>query len=257
MNRRRESGTLSVSVSPSDHTQGPEAASVTLVEYGDFECPNCAQAYPAVKILRKHFGEYVRFVFRHFPLREVHPHAELAAEAAEAAGAQHKFWRMHGLLFENQLDLKAKRLRQFADQAELDLERYLRDKSSRALAACTGAYRGWDPQRRAIDSDVLCQRSFARRVFWARTPAASDRRRNRTPFAGPLIVRSLRRRVHDDHDNIRRRQRPVLAAVVAKARSRKVRSANDVCLHRRESAMYSAASLTDSSGVLPRSRETM
>jgi len=124
MSRRPESGTLSVAVSPSDHTQGPEAASVTLVEYGDFECPNCAQAYPAVKILRKHFGEHVRFVFRHFPLREVHPHAELAAEAAEAAGAQHKFWRMHDLLFENQLDLKAKRLRQFADEAELDLERY-------------------------------------------------------------------------------------------------------------------------------------
>ena len=112
MSRRPESGTLSVAVSPSDHTQGPEAASVTLVEYGDFECPNCAQAYPAVKILRKHFGEHVRFVFRHFPLREVHPHAELAAEAAEAAGAQHKFWRMHDLLFENQLDLKAKSLRQ-------------------------------------------------------------------------------------------------------------------------------------------------
>ena len=95
-------------MSPSDHTQGPEAASVTLVEYGTLECPNCAQAYPAVKILRKHFGEYIRFVFRHFPLREVHPHAELAAEAAEAAGAQHRFWRMHDLLFENQLDLKAK-----------------------------------------------------------------------------------------------------------------------------------------------------
>ena len=79
MNQRRESITLAVPVSHSDHILGLEPAEVTLIEYGDFECPNCGQAYPAVKILRRHFGERVRFVFRHFPLREVHPHAELAA----------------------------------------------------------------------------------------------------------------------------------------------------------------------------------
>jgi protein-disulfide isomerase len=115
---------LAVKVSHSDHILGAESARVTLVEYGDFECPNCGQAYPAVKILRKHFGARMRFVFRHFPLREVHPHAELAAEAAEIAGAQHKFWPMHDLLFENQLHLKAKSLRRYAEEARLDLERY-------------------------------------------------------------------------------------------------------------------------------------
>ena len=124
MNQHSQSGVLAVPVSHSDHILGPETAKVTLVEYGDFECPNCGQAYPAVKILRKHFGERMRFVFRHFPLREVHPHAELAAEAAEAAGAQKKFWPMHDLLFENQLHLKANSLRRYAEQAELDLERY-------------------------------------------------------------------------------------------------------------------------------------
>ncbi len=124
MNRRPESTTLAVPVSHGDHILGPETARITLVEYGDFECPNCGQAYPAVKILRKHFGNRMRFVFRHFPLREVHPHAELAAEAAEAAGAQKKFWPMHDLLFENQLHLKAKSLRGYAEEAGLDLERY-------------------------------------------------------------------------------------------------------------------------------------
>jgi len=124
MNQHPESITLAVPVSHSDHILGPDTAKVTLVEYGDFECPNCGQAYSALKILRRHFDERVRFVFRHFPLREVHPHAELAAEAAEAAGAQKKFWRMHDLLFENQLHLKAKSLRRFAEEAELDLDRY-------------------------------------------------------------------------------------------------------------------------------------
>ena len=115
---------LAVPVSLGDHILGLETAKITLVEYGDFECPNCGQAYPAVKILRRHFGERMRFVFRHFPLREVHPNAELAAEAAAAAGAQSKFWPMHDLLFENQLHLKAKSLRRYAEEAGLDLERY-------------------------------------------------------------------------------------------------------------------------------------
>jgi protein-disulfide isomerase len=115
---------LAVPVSHLDHLLGPETAKVTLVEYGDFECPSCGQAYPAVKILRKHFGERLRFVFRHFPLREIHPHAELAAEAAEEAGAQGKFWRLHDLLFENQLHLKAGNVRRYAEDAELDLTRY-------------------------------------------------------------------------------------------------------------------------------------
>ena len=115
---------LAVPVNHSDHFTGSHSAKVTVVEYGDFECPSCAQAYPAVKIMLKHFGDKLRFVYRHFPQREVHPHAELAAEAAEAAGAQHKFWQMHDLLFENQLHLKANSLRQYAARVGLDLERY-------------------------------------------------------------------------------------------------------------------------------------
>ena len=116
--------TLAVPVDQRDHILGPKSAKVTIVEYGDFECAPCGQAYAAVNSMLKHFGDDVRFVFRHFPQREVHSHAELAAEAAEAAGAQHKFWQMHNLLFENQLHLKAKSLRQYADRAELDIERF-------------------------------------------------------------------------------------------------------------------------------------
>lgn len=107
-----------------DHIYGPAGAKVTVVEYGDFECPSCYQAYPAVKIMFKHFGDRIRFAFRHFPLVEVHPHAEMAAEAAEVAGAQKKFWEMHDVLFENQRHLKAANLRQYAQKLELDLERY-------------------------------------------------------------------------------------------------------------------------------------
>lgn len=124
MTRPAEPFTLAVPVNHSDHFRGLTSAKVTVVEYGDFECPSCGQAYPAVNILLKHFGDRMRFVFRHFPLREVHPHAELAAEAAEAAGAQDKFWHMHNLLFEHQLHLNARSVRQYAVEAELDLERY-------------------------------------------------------------------------------------------------------------------------------------
>ena len=124
MTQRPDSVTLAVPVTDEDHIEGPRTASVTMVEYGDFECPSCAQAYPAVKILRSHFGQRIRFAFRQFPLREVHPHAELAAEAAEAAGAQGKFWRMHDLLFENRTHLKANGLRRLAEEARLDMERY-------------------------------------------------------------------------------------------------------------------------------------
>jgi len=127
MEQRARPIALTVPVNPNDHIRGSASAIVTLIEYGDFECPACGQAYHAVKILLKHFGDEVRFVFRHFPLREEHPHAELAAEAAEAASAQHNFWPMHDLLFENQLHLKEKNLRQYAEKLELDMARYDQD----------------------------------------------------------------------------------------------------------------------------------
>ena len=94
--------TLRVPVTSADHFQGPENAAVTLVEYGDYECPHCGRAYPIVKRVQEHFAKRLRFVFRNFPLREIHPHAEAAAETAEFAGAHGRFWEMHDLLFENQ-----------------------------------------------------------------------------------------------------------------------------------------------------------
>jgi len=108
-------------VSNIDHTLGPDHAPVTVVEYGDFECPNCKQAVPAVKLLLERFDERVRFAWRHFPLVDVHPHAMAAAEAAECAGAQGKFWEMHELLFANQEHLKPKQLQGYAEQLSLDI----------------------------------------------------------------------------------------------------------------------------------------
>jgi protein-disulfide isomerase len=94
--------TLKLPISPEDHAQGPESAEVTLVEYGDYECPHCGRAYSIVQQVQKQFGNRLRFVFRNFPLSQMHRHAEAAAEAAEFAGAQGKFWEMHDRLFENQ-----------------------------------------------------------------------------------------------------------------------------------------------------------
>lgn len=115
---------LTEPVSAIDHTIGPEHAPVTVVEYGDFECPNCKQAAPAVKLLLQRHAGRVRLVFRHFPLEEVHPHALLAAETAESAGAQGRFWQMHDLLFENQRHLKRQQLHAYAEQVQLDMPRY-------------------------------------------------------------------------------------------------------------------------------------
>ena len=94
--------TLKVPIAVEDHVQGPEGADVTLAEYGDYQCPYCGQAYPIVQQVQKHFGKRLRLVFRNFPLSEMHPDAEAAAEVAEFAGAQGKFWEMHDKLYENQ-----------------------------------------------------------------------------------------------------------------------------------------------------------
>src|SRR5438046_7228471 len=100
----QESGTarLTLPVSQRDHQQGPETAPVTLVEYGDYECPYCGEAYPIVKEIQRRLGDRLRFVFRNFPLTQSHPHAEHAAEAAAAAAVQEKCWEMHDSLFEHQ-----------------------------------------------------------------------------------------------------------------------------------------------------------
>jgi protein-disulfide isomerase len=109
-------------VTPEDHIQGPEDAQVTLVEYGDYECPHCGRAYSVIKRVQKHFGESLRFVFRNFPLSELHPHAESAAETAEFAGARGKFWEMHDLLFENQERLSGDLYLKLAEQLSLPIE---------------------------------------------------------------------------------------------------------------------------------------
>src|SRR5207244_11555053 len=106
--------TLTLPVSDRDHVQGPADAPVTMVEYGDYECPYCGMAYPIVKQVQAHFGDRLRFVFRNFPLGDMHPHAQHAAEAAEAGGAQGKFWELHDRIFEHQKRLRDEDLRTYA-----------------------------------------------------------------------------------------------------------------------------------------------
>jgi Na+:H+ antiporter, NhaA family len=118
--------TLSPPVDPErDHVRGSAEAAVTLVEYGDFQCPYCGEAYPVVRELQERFGDQLRFVFRHMPLADLHPRAPFAAEAAEAAGAQERFWEMHDRLFEHQHELGDSELRQHAEAVGVpDSERF-------------------------------------------------------------------------------------------------------------------------------------
>ncbi|HEY7636189.1 MAG TPA: DsbA family protein [Gemmatimonadales bacterium] len=115
---------LAVPVSSSDHILGPADAPVTLVEYGDFECPNCEAAFPVVRSLLESLDGQLRFVFRHFPVSIRHDHAQKAAEASEAAAEQGKFWEMHDILFRNQDDLDRESLLGYAGELGLDLERF-------------------------------------------------------------------------------------------------------------------------------------
>ncbi len=117
-----------------DHLRGPLKAPVTVVEYGDFECPYCGRAEPAIRELLADFGD-VRYVWRHLPLTDVHPHAELAAEAAEAAAAQGAFWEMHDTLLRHQDELRPGDLIGYATDLGLDTERFARDLRTHAFAA--------------------------------------------------------------------------------------------------------------------------
>ena len=118
---------LTAAVGDKDHRLGSDDAPVTLVEYGDFECPYCRQADPVVKEVRRQAGGRLRFVFRHFPLSQAHPHAQHAAEAAEAAGAQDRFWEMHDVLFERQSALDDSDLVAYAEALGLDRARVARE----------------------------------------------------------------------------------------------------------------------------------
>jgi protein-disulfide isomerase len=115
---------LTLPVSARDHVRGPKDAPVTLLEYGDFECPRCGAAHPLLKELEESLGDRVRFVFRNFPLTQAHARAERAAMAAEAAGLQGRFWEMHDLLFENQDALEEEDFRRYAETLDLDLDAF-------------------------------------------------------------------------------------------------------------------------------------
>jgi protein-disulfide isomerase len=128
--------TLTVPVTEGrDHIDGPADAAVTLVEYGDYECPYCGAAYPIVKEIQQRMGDRLRFVFRNFPITTSHPHAEQAAEAAEAAAVQDTFWEMHDVLYENQRRLDDPALHGYAEQLGLDVERFDREMAEHVHAA--------------------------------------------------------------------------------------------------------------------------
>ena len=118
-----------------DHIQGPADAPSTLIQYGDYECPYCGAAYPIIKEVQSRMGERLRFVFRNFPITTSHPHAEQAAETAEAAATQGRFWQMHDLLYENQKRLRDPDLRDYAERLALDVERFDKELAEHVHAA--------------------------------------------------------------------------------------------------------------------------
>jgi len=127
MTQESRTARLTLTVSQQDHRQGSETAQVTVVEYGDYECPFCGEAYPIVKEIQRRLGDRLRFAFRNFPLTQSHPHAEHAAEAAEAAAGQGKFWQMHDSLFEHQRALDDAHLVHYASALNLNEERFKRE----------------------------------------------------------------------------------------------------------------------------------
>jgi protein-disulfide isomerase len=125
---------LTPPIGDDDHVQGPESAPVTLVEYGDYECPYCGAAYPIVKEIQRRLGNRLRFAFRNFPLSTVHPHAEHAAEAAEAAGTQGRFWEMHDELYEHQRALADRDLQEYASAVGLDVDWWISEMEAEVHA---------------------------------------------------------------------------------------------------------------------------
>ena len=117
-----------------DHVKGPENAEFTLVEYGDYECPSCGHLFATLKNLQDQLSSRLRLVYRHYPMSGIHKHAEMAAEAAEAAGAQGRFWEMHDLLFEHQQALTRNDLLQYATQLRLDADRIKRELKQETYA---------------------------------------------------------------------------------------------------------------------------
>ena len=193
-----------------DHVRGPVDAPLTLVEYGDFECPFCSRATGSIRDVREHFGDRLRYVFRHLPLEDVHPHAALAAEASEAAAAQGKFWEMHDHLFAHQDELELHDLMRHAWALDLDMSPYVEGLVSgqldQARAPRPGRCRG---QRSTGHPDVLHRRRPARR------PA---RRRHPDPGAGavgPARRGDVKRTRHRKSGTATRRPAPGFAASAA------------------------------------------
>jgi protein-disulfide isomerase len=122
--------TLSPPVSDADHSTGPPTAPITIVEYGDYECPDCLNAVPIIRDVRRTLGDRLRFVFRHFPQSSIHPHASAAAEAAEAAAEQGKFWEMHDALFRHQKELADLDLAHLALRLGLEIYRFETSRAS-------------------------------------------------------------------------------------------------------------------------------
>jgi protein-disulfide isomerase len=131
-------GRLVLPIDGRDHVLGAPDAPSTLVEYGDYQCPHCGLAHPIVGEVQRRLGRQLRFAFRHFPLAEIHPYAQPAAEAAEAAGAQGKFWEMHDLLFTNQAALSPPDLLRYATALGLDVTRFASELTDRV----------WEPRVR-------------------------------------------------------------------------------------------------------------
>jgi protein-disulfide isomerase len=124
---------LRIPISDQDHKTGNAKAKIVMVEYGDYQCPHCGHAHPLIKKLLKQFGQEILFVFRNFPLQEMHPQAMISAQSAEAADLQHKFWEMHDTIFENQDILSVNSLLDFAKQIDLDLEKFSKDWKTKGV----------------------------------------------------------------------------------------------------------------------------
>jgi len=125
---------LKPAVSNTDHAQGNLEADLVIVEYGDYQCPYCGAAYPILKELMKEYGSQVKFVFRNFPLSEMHRYARIAAIAAEVANLQGKFWEMHDAIYENQRDLNENLLMKLAEQLELNIPQFEKDLKNTELS---------------------------------------------------------------------------------------------------------------------------
>lgn len=169
-----------------DHASGPENASVTLLEYGNFECIHCKQVFPVIKQVRKLLGNDLRFVFRHFPTVKTHPHALRAAEAAEAAGAQSKFWQMHDELFAHQTALEDRDLRRYARRIGLDVEKFAHDMAENSF-------------RKQIEAD------YQRSVLEEHVTGTPTIYINEIRYSGPTDFESLLAAIKqaDVHDRIR------------------------------------------------------